>query len=85
MVSANFANFANFWGIDRGKLAELAKLAPMDKVSWGSATGWPAVSITWNWTMTLAGPLQLKLPRAALPSHDRRETDPTGTSIWRME
>ena len=33
----------------------------------------------------LAGPLQLKLPLAALPSHDRRETDPTGTSIWRME
>ena len=43
MVGANFANFANFGGVDRQKLA---KLAPTDKVSWGSGTGWPAVSIT---------------------------------------
>ena len=33
----------------------------------------------------LAGSPQLKLPLAATPSHDRRETGPTGTSIWRME
>ena len=46
MVSANFANSANFGGVDRQKLAELAKLAPMDKFNWGSATGGPAVSIT---------------------------------------
>ena len=43
MVSANFANSANFGGVDRQKLA---KLAPMDKFNWGSATGGPAVSKT---------------------------------------
>ena len=46
MVDANFANFANFWGINRGKLAKVANYAPTDKVNCQSAPGWPAVSIT---------------------------------------
>ena len=56
MVSANFANF---WGIDRQKLAKLAKLAPMDKFNWGSATGGPAVSITSNKTAITQGETRL--------------------------
>ena len=43
MVSANFANSANFC---RSIPQKLAELAPTDKFSWGSATGGPAVSIT---------------------------------------
>ena len=57
MVSANFANFG---GVDRQKLA---KLAPTDKVSWGSGTGWPAVSITSK---------KRRAPKAELDSISRR-------------
>ena len=46
MVDANFANSANFPRSIPQKLAELAKLAPTDKVNCQSAPGWPAVSIT---------------------------------------
>ena len=55
MLDANFANSANFWGIDRGKLAELAKLAPTDKVNCQFAPRSPAVSIASNKTASTQG------------------------------